>query len=79
MSFSEGQKYPGVTPGVIFGGITPHGWDTRVFILFLGVTPSIIYVVSHPKSDTPEKKKTVIHTLSIMLQKVKVSGWLSEW
>ena len=29
LSFSEGQKYPGVTPGIFLGGITPHGSDTR--------------------------------------------------
>ena len=30
ISFSEGQKYPGVTPGVFFRGMIPHGCDTRV-------------------------------------------------
>ena len=29
LSFSEGQKYPGVAPVFFFRGMTPHGCDTR--------------------------------------------------
>ena len=29
ISFSEGQKYPGVAPGYFLCDMTPHGCDTR--------------------------------------------------
>ena len=66
VSFSEGHLYPGLTPGVNFGGMTPHGWDTRVFSFSSGVIPG-----EKPLLSTLLKVSGWLTEWS----KVEVEGW----
>ena len=76
LSFSEGQKYPGVAPGYFLCGMTPHGCDTRGKKCQTGGIPGAKNTFG---VTFPAKKSHQCHFFALARITNKVSTWLQVW